>query len=314
MAIIWATLFTSLAALISASLAWQTQLAVKRAETLRDRGQAEWVAKAAVAYARWVLYEDVRGLDTRTSILFDHLGEPWAHPIARVSFSELSMPSRPADLPGWAESAFFSGGISDLHARLNLENMFPGGSVKREDALPLLRLMGFLGFDEPQFQQFIDALVQSVRDSPLEREGLTRQSDLHELVNRRSWLSRAIFKLPASAQKKTLLSSVLIWLPERTRVNINTASINVLAAVVGAEDPAEMAPIETLRLRVPIRSLTEVQGVLRSDYHSSLNRLGVASNNFLASGHVELGQLSVHFESILRRDNGVVNAVFFQAN
>lgn len=313
MAVIWSVLFTFFAALVSTGLVWQSLVVVKRAETLRDRGQAVWIAKAGVAYARWILFEDERGVDPRTSVLFDHLGEPWAQRIEKVALTEFLPPKAlPENTPTWAENARFSGGVEDLHGRLNLENLFPAGAIKREDALPLANLMRFLGFDEPSFQRLLDNLNRSVDKDPLPTEGLKSPRDAAHELRRSQWLSEAITGLPVSDERKTALSAHLVWLPERTRVNVNTAPLAVLAAAVGSETPETLNPIEVVRNRIPIRSLAELQGVIPSHYHSSLNTLTVSSRYFLAAGSIELGHTSLFFESLLRRDNGVVSAISFQ--
>jgi general secretion pathway protein K len=72
-AVVTALLLTTLAITIVASLFWQQQVQVRSIENQRFQLQKKWVLRGALDWARLILRED-----ERNSPGLDHLGEPWA--------------------------------------------------------------------------------------------------------------------------------------------------------------------------------------------------------------------------------------------
>src|SRR3954470_22546848 len=81
-AVITALLLTTLAITIVASLFWQQQVQVRSIENQRLQLQKQWVLRGALDWSRLILREDAR----HSSI--DHLGEPWAVPLAETRLDE----------------------------------------------------------------------------------------------------------------------------------------------------------------------------------------------------------------------------------
>ena len=78
-AIITALLLTTLAITIVASLFWQQQVQVRSIENQRLQLQTRWILRGALDWGMLILRED-----QKFSKNVDHLGEPWAVPLAET--------------------------------------------------------------------------------------------------------------------------------------------------------------------------------------------------------------------------------------
>ncbi|HJV53629.1 MAG TPA: type II secretion system minor pseudopilin GspK, partial [Noviherbaspirillum sp.] len=119
-AVITALLLTTLAITIVASLFWQQQVQVRAIENQRLQLQKQWILRGALDWSRLILREDAR--HSRV----DHLGEPWAVPLAETRLDEYVENKDPSgDVP----DASLSGGVVDAQSRFNLTNLAQNGKV-----------------------------------------------------------------------------------------------------------------------------------------------------------------------------------------
>ena len=75
-ALLLAMLILALVATTAAGMAWHQQRAIEVESAERARAQAAWILNGALDWARLILREDARSGGA------DHLGEPWAVPLA----------------------------------------------------------------------------------------------------------------------------------------------------------------------------------------------------------------------------------------
>ena len=132
-ALLMAMVIVTLVATLASSMVWQQWRAVQVEGAERVRSQASWVLTGALDWARLILREDKRGDP------YDHLGEPWAIPLAEARLSTFlasDTNNNSADNDD-APEAFLSGKVDDATARYNLRNVLgaDGELIPDEDAV-----------------------------------------------------------------------------------------------------------------------------------------------------------------------------------
>ena len=96
------------------------------------------------------------------------------------------------------------------------------------------------------------------------------------------------------------LRPVLTVLPLRTQVNVNTASREVLAAVVDGLDLARSARLVQVRQRSPFKSLDELSNVLGAG-NWRFERLAVGSDFFEVRGRLRLEDNVIEQRHLVQR-------------
>ena len=106
-ALLTAMIIVTLVATLAASMVWQQWRAVQVEGAERARAQSAWILAGALDWARLILKEDRRSGANPV----DHLGEPWAVPLAEARLSTFLAvdQSNTDDAP----DAFLSGLITD---------------------------------------------------------------------------------------------------------------------------------------------------------------------------------------------------------
>ena len=77
-AIITALVVVAAATVAVSAMMWRQSIAVRKVENQDALGQARWLARSSLEWARLILLQDAR-----TSVV-DHLGEIWAVPLAET--------------------------------------------------------------------------------------------------------------------------------------------------------------------------------------------------------------------------------------
>ncbi len=131
-ALLTAMIIVTLVATLAASMIWQQWRAVQVETAERARTQSAWILAGALDWARLILREDARSGGA------DHLGEPWAVPLAEARLSTFLAADRSntEDAP----DAFLSGRIADAQARYNLRNLVDRDKVVEVEQRTLERL------------------------------------------------------------------------------------------------------------------------------------------------------------------------------
>mgnify|MGYP000143096615 CR=1 FL=1 len=153
-AVVTALLLTTLAITIVASLFWQQQVQVRSIENQRLQLQKQWVLRGALDWARLILREDA------VTGGADHLGEPWAVPLAEAKLSTFLAVDR--ENTDDAPEAFLSGSIVDAQARYNLRNLIePQAQQAAAELRSFQRLLDAIGV-RPDLAPL---LAQALRDA-----------------------------------------------------------------------------------------------------------------------------------------------------
>jgi general secretion pathway protein K len=285
MALITAMLTVALIASLAGTALWQQWRSLQVESAERQRQQAQWLLGGALDWARLVLREDARSGNT------DHLAEPWAVPLqeARLSsfLSSTSDGVSEADLDV-AERMFLSGQIRDLQSRLNAFNLVQGNQASPVDVAAFARLFELLGLPIGSLERLVQQLVMASRpDSRI---------PMPQRVSQLTWLGLT----PAQLAR---LEPFITWLPVRTSVNLNTASVEVLHASVPGLRLSDAQRASLQRNSQHWRSLEEA-GQALGDAGKSLSASAhqLSSQYFEITGRVRLGSISLTERSVIQRE------------
>lgn len=291
-ALLTAMLTVTLVASYAAASLWQQSRGLEVEAAERGRAQQAWVLIGALDWARLILREDAR------SGPIDHLSEPWALPLQESRLSSfLSLDSSEA---ARADEVYLSGQISDLQARLNVNNLVLGRQISEADLLAWRRLYLQLNLPDAELSNFTAQLLrasdtqQSTTASPLPAQR----------VEHLLWLG-------LSARSLAILKPYITVLPARTAVNLNTASAEVIHASLPRVDMGQARRLVERRSTAAFRSVEEA---LRETGQPSdrwlFGALGVASRYFEIQGRLRLGSTTVREISLVERQEQEVRILW----
>jgi general secretion pathway protein K len=152
-----ALLVLTLIATLASSMVWQQWRSIQVEGAERARTQAAWILSGSLDWARLILREDARSGGA------DHLGEPWAVPLAEARLSSFLAADKDNNSMAENESldAFLSGAISDAQARWNLRRLIDGeGKVVTAELRVLQRLCDAAGVPGGSAESIAAALLR----------------------------------------------------------------------------------------------------------------------------------------------------------
>lgn len=232
-ALLAAMLTVTLVATLAAAALWRQWRGVEVEAAERARVQSAWLLTGALDWGRLILSGDWAE-DSRKNQMVDHLGEPWAVPLAEARLSTfLAAGEASTDTD---RDAFLAGDVTDLQSRLNVMNLLVGDANARQEAyLRFERLFDTLGLRAGQLALLRDNLQRADEATKASEPPANDAPLLPRRFDQLAWLGVAPETLDA-------LRPYLTVLPLNggriTPVNLNTAPAPVLAAVL-AINPAE---------------------------------------------------------------------------
>jgi general secretion pathway protein K len=303
-ALLLAMLTVTLVATFASAALWQQWRGVEIESAERSRTQMQWVLNGALDWARLILQEHAR-----TNANVDHLSEPWALPLQEARLSSfLALDKNNTED---AMDAFLSGQISDQQALLNVRNLVQDGKPVVSATQAFERLFGILNLPVQQVQLLVDQLVAldaaAASDAKPEVQAAAplKPSRMEQLV----WLG-----LPSSTVQALLPYAVL--LPVATPVNLNTASSEVLRAVLPAFDIAKAQQLVTQRATTHFATVDDALGTagINSDGVPAeiIKNLSVKTQYFAVRGRLRLGDSTVQEVSLVERTATTVKVLWRQ--
>lgn len=287
MALLLAMVILTLVATLAAGMVWQQSRAVQIEAAERASSQAGWILTGALDWARLILREDQRNGGA------DHLGEPWATPLAEARLSTFLAADQNNNADSGPE-AFLSGAIEDAQARYNLNNVLDGdGKVQPAELAALQRLCNAAGVPTDTAGRIADGLRQA-------RAGATDGNDAPLAVpdvGQLTWLG-------LDAATVARLAPYLVLLPQATPVNMNTAPREVLVAAIDQLDLATAERLVQQRQRDPFDKLEDVEAQLPPTMKPDPKRAGVSSSHFYVYGRLRLEDRVLEERSLIERRGG----------
>jgi len=307
-ALLLAMLVVSLVATLASAALWQQWRAAEVESAERQRAQAGWILTGALDWARLILREDGRA--NQNSGNADHLGEPWAMPLEEARLSSFLAADRQNNADDTLQ-AFLSGEVSDQQGRLNFMNLVKtsgsgtarNAEVSQPDLLMFSRLYQQLSLPQTELQAAVNALLSTTQQAENELVP-SRTSLVPARLSQLRWLGISPASLVALAPHVSVL-------PERTTLNLNTASAQALAASVPGMDLATAQRLVSARAQAPFNNLQDVVRLeptlaprLTEDLH------GTRSRFFEVRGRLRLNGVVVEERSLVMRNNLTVQVLW----
>lgn len=254
-------------------------------ELTADHVQAQVLIQAGVDWSRAVLGDDRRANDV------DHLGEPWA----------LRLPPMPV------ENGELAGYIEDQQGLFNLNNLVQGGKANLTQIAHFQRLLSALGLPT----LLAGALVDWI-DADSERQPQGGAEDETYLALQPPYLAanRPLTDVEELALVvgfndgvRARLRPFVSALPTFTAVNVNTASPEVLAAVVDGLGLDGARAVVAQRQRAYFRSVDEFVRQLPPGLIVPTANISVSSDYFKATLRVTIGGAQARGVALLARAN-----------
>lgn len=331
-AVIMALLLTTLALTIVASLFWQQQVQVRLIENQRLQLQKQWILRGALDWASLIVREDAK----YSSI--DSLDEPWATPLADTRLDQyVENGKADSDLA----DTKLAGQISDAQARFNLTNLTPNGVIDATAVAQYARLLTLLNLDSALAQKTAQAMALAAQQNVVPYMPAANASApklMSEAVMQRG-TSIPVIAPPANLPVATPLSSAqvisfsqvddllaiagyspallaklktfVIFLPRSAPVNINTASAEVIAALVNNLSLADAQMLVGTRHTASFNTLNALsQRLAGKDY--AANSFSVATSYFLIEGKVQMNRARLDMQSLLERNGPTTKLIWIR--
>ena len=282
-ALLTAMIIVTLVTTLAAAMVWQQWRAVQVETAERARAQAAWILSGALDFAKLILREDLKVRPNYTA-----LTEPWATPLAESRLSTfLAVDKANADD---GPEAFLSGNITDAQGRYNLANLINAAKVDPEELAVLERLCQTVGIATGVAARIatglLDASVGTSAGAPL------RPVNVAQLT----WLG-------VDAASVQALAPYVVLFQVTTPINVNTASSEVLTAVIKGMDPATAAHLVQVRQRTPFKTLQEFTNQIPALLPITA-KVDVRSSYFEVRGRLRLVDRVLVERSLLQRLQG----------
>ncbi len=262
-----------------------TQSTWSRASELStDHTQAQVLIQAGADWARALL-----GYDRRANNI-DHRGEPWA----------MRLPAMPV------ENGELTGFIEDQQSRYNLNNLVKDGKVNVAQLAIFQRLLAALGL-APEIADSLTDWLDA--DSEAQPQGA---EDAYYLALQRPYLAanRSLIDVDElvlvrgfNEATRARLSPFVSALPRFTPVNANTASPEVLSAVIDGLSLDASRSLVSRRERAYFRSYDDFSRQLPSGIIVPTENISVSSDYFMATLRVTMGGARARGTALLARNS-----------
>lgn len=290
-ALITALLITALVTMIAVAMASQQQLDIRRTANIVDADRAYVFALGVESWAMEILQRDRRNSTT------DDLTEDWA----------VVLP------PLTVEGATVMGHIEDMQGRFNLNDLVKGGKPSQPDIARFRRLLSVVGLDPDLASAVVDWIDP---DSDVTFPGGAEDTAYMALdppyrAANQYMVSPSELMLVKGfdAESYSKLAPFVTALPVYTPVNVNTASQQVLMAMVDGLTQPEAKTITDQTKDSGFKSVSEFQKSVQG-HNVPTDAVSVASDYFLVASDTHFGRGHVQLYSLLSRDaNAIVKVV-----
>jgi len=284
-AIVLALGVVALAAIAAAAMLASQSIWSRQAELSAEHTQAQALVQAGIDWGRALLSDDRR----LSSV--DHLGEPWA----------LRLPPVPVD------NGELAGQIDEQQGLFNLNNLVRNGKASPAHVAQFQRLLEILALPDALAASLVDWLDADGEPQPQDgaESGYYQGLQPPYLAANRPLGDVAELALVRGFDEavRTRLRPFVTALPRFTPVNVNTASPEVLAAVVSNLDLDQARALTAQRGRAYFRNLSEFLAQLPSGAVADGNNVTTASQYFVASARVTIGGAQARGSALLERES-----------
>jgi general secretion pathway protein K len=300
-ALLTAMIIVTLIASLAAGMVWQQYRAVQIEAADRARAQSAWILQGALDWARLILREDAQANRQKK---VDHLGEPWAVPLAEARLSTFLAADRTAVSDDDGPEAFLSGSIEDAQSRYNLRALLGGAKVAELEQRVLERLCNQVNAAPGTAAVIITGLrsafpapvsAASGPGIPASEAVISESGPLQPAgVDQLAWLG-----LDEATIKR--LQPYVVLLPKTTPVNLNTAPREVIAALFDGVDLASAERLVQGRKAQPLQNVDDAKKFLPATVELGSSRASVDSAYFIVTGRLRLDERQLEQRSLIER-------------
>ena len=309
-AVVTALLLTTLAISIVASLFWQQQVQVRSMENQRLQLQTKWIQRGALDWASVILRQP---FGNRIS-----LDQIWATPLAETRLDQYIERER---IQGENFTASLSGQVYDAMARYNLNNLASGGVRDPVETEVLARLLTNLRLEARLARPIADLVAAGqplvLQDPPLPKVGpQTPRTGNPMPVMRVDDLLVVQGVKPEAVE--ALRQFVIVLLAQGTKVNVNTAPPEVLAAVLPGCSVSHANALVDQRKRIPWIDIVKFASEVQCLADDAQPKIDVTSTYFLVQSRIRLDRAALDAESLVQKGSlpsrGGVNVIWTRQN
>lgn len=291
-ALITAILVLALAVIAATSISSEHQLFMRRVENSVFGSNAWAYQYAAENWAKTVLRRDLMASGPDDVDVFDHNAEDWAMPLTSMA------------LPVGKISAQ----LTDEQAKLNINNLLTDDGVDMVCKKRLQRIFSLLAVDPNIVDAIIDWMDPDITPTlpygaedqyynQLASPYLTAGQTIHDISELR--LIKGV-----TAEDYAKLQPYLTALPLRTNVNLNTASAQVLAAIVPDMSVSQAQDFVHIRESEPYQHIQDfISQVVLNNLQLDAEDLAVKSDFFTLSSEVQIEKSYLQQSSLMHRAN-----------
>lgn len=295
-AVIVAMLVVALATMAAASFMFRSQLEWRKLENASDLDQARWILRAAEQWGATVLMDDARNSSV------DHLGEAWAQPLPPVE----------------SEGYEISGRMEELDGRFNLNNLVAGGQVDARQLAVFRRLLGLLRLPAELAGNVVDWLDS---DQEPQAAGGAESAYYLGLAQPYTAADRPLASVDELIRVKGMDKDILeqlrphvAALPQGSRINVNTATPELLAALVEGLTLEEAHRLAAQRERIWFRDLNEFQRALPQGLAPGTGMAEVTSQYFVVRARARHGRVAVGSRALFHRNGTGLPTILWRAS
>jgi len=291
-ALITALLIVALATIITVAMTTRQQIDIRRTANIINSEQAYMYALGAENWVRRILLRDAK------SNKIDSFNDIWAIPIP------------PLPIVG----GVVQGQIEDLQSRFNLNNLIKEGQASAEDIIFFERLLAILELPPALAQVAVDWIDNDMEPQVphgAEDNAYLTKTPAYRTSNTR-FTNPTEMRLLAGIDNESYqkLLPYISTLPTYSPININTASLEILMALVKELSESDAQTLIADREKKPFQS---IQDFLIHDALAGLeikaNNLSVSSDYFLLTAQVQIDKAQTQLNSILYRSSDKVEIV-----
>lgn len=285
-AVVMAMLVVAVTASLVVGEFWRQNVIVRQAENELSYAQAKWLLRGAIDWAGVILREDAR-----TSSV-DHLGEPWAVPIADTRLNE----------DDGRDPVYLRGEIHDAQAKFNLRGLAGPEGVKPRELEVLRRLLALVGVNESLAEPIAQRVLAAV-------PGTDRVPTAIGLLTIDDMLTVEDIG-PADVER---LRPFITALPQPTPVNANTATAEVLAARFDNLALADARRLTASRDRAYFKNRIDVLGRLAQlKLAANDDEIAVTTRFFQIDGSVSYRRAHLTAQALVRRDGNRLDTLWLR--
>lgn len=279
-AVIMVLLVVAIATTLATYIAQQQNLWQRQVESQFDRTQTRYLGIAGVDWARAILADD------GGSNQIDHAREMWT----------LRLPAIPV------ENGEVIGAIEDRQGLFNLNNIVPN-STDMAQFQRLLELLGLPPHLAPALADWIDEDTEPRYPGGGEDGYYLALAQPYRTANRPlTELGELVRVKDFNADIVARLQPFVSVLPKATKINVNFAPPEVLAAVVQNLSLTDARTLVHQRTETPFNNVTDFTNAVKQfGGKTQLDNLTVSSQYFWVTGHARVGQAQVTTQALLYR-------------